>query len=280
MTAPFHEPADEVRICGACCTRLVGFGVTIGGHRLLRDIHLHLHCGEMLAVIGPNGAGKTTLLRAILGEIPHTGQLTFTPFRAGSRRPRIGYVPQRLDLDRSAPATVLDLFAAALTRRPLWLGISRSVRTAAEGAFRRLSAPVMLDDRLGQLSGGQLQLVLLALALATRPDILLLDEPMSGVDESGISRFYEAISKLRREYDLAILMVSHDLDAAASVADRMALLGKGTILREGSPREVLNDPATRSLLGYRAEVRAWPAIPKETRSPHSAESGGPEKRKQ
>lgn len=257
MTSAWAESSSG-RVCGACCTRLEGFGVTLEGHRLLRDLHLHLHCGEMLAVIGPNGAGKTTLLRAILGEIPHTGNLSFIPYRSGMRRPRFGYVPQRLDLDRNAPGTVLELFACALSCRPFWLGVSRSVREAAEEAFQRIRAPSLLDHRLGHLSGGQLQLVLLALALAPLPDILLLDEPMSGVDENGINRFYEAVSSLRREYDLAVLLVSHDLDAVAAVADRMALLGEGTILREGSPQEVLSDPATRALLGYQAEVRRWP----------------------
>ena len=127
-----HDAARR-RVCGGCCTRLEHFGVRLGGREILRDIDLHVHCGELTAIVGPNGAGKTTLFRAMLGELPHSGRLQFvhldgrTPFGA----PRIGYVPQKLDLDPGAPVTVLDLFAAARARRPIWTGIGRAARRAA-----------------------------------------------------------------------------------------------------------------------------------------------------
>ena len=115
--------------CGGCCTRLVNFGVTLNGTVVLEAINLHVHCGELTVLLGPNGAGKTTLFRAMLGELPYTGSLYFV--HAGSEErfihPRIGYVPQKLDIDTLAPVTVLDLFAGALAHRPVWLGHSAAI---------------------------------------------------------------------------------------------------------------------------------------------------------
>ena len=106
-----------------CCTRLVGLGVQLGTTTVLENVNLHIHCGEFTAIIGPNGAGKTTLLRALIGEVRHTGQLVFMPSTGTSepRRPRVGYVPQRMEIDKTTPLTVLDLFAGVQTRRPVWL---------------------------------------------------------------------------------------------------------------------------------------------------------------
>ena len=99
--------------CGGCCTRLTNFGVSIGGNLILKDFNLHVHCGELTAIIGPNGAGKTTLLKAMLGEIPHIGEVHFVHSDGRSfGKPRIGYVPQKLDIDKTAPISVLDLFSS------------------------------------------------------------------------------------------------------------------------------------------------------------------------
>jgi zinc transport system ATP-binding protein len=239
---PFPHPPQS----GGCCTRLVEVNVTLGGHRILEDINLHVHCGELTALIGPNGAGKTTLLRAILGQVPHTGELRY--LHAGSDQPlpppRIGYVPQKLDLDAAAPGTVLDLFAAATSRRPLWLGAGRPARELAERSLAITGADRLLPRRLGELSGGQLQRVLLALALTPLPDLLLLDEPVAGVDRAGSGQFYALLSRLRREYDLAIILVSHDLAEVANVADRIIFLNR-TVLADGTPAAVLANPAVR-----------------------------------
>ena len=245
------EPGAAARSCGACCTRLVDFGVTLRSARVLERINLHMHCGEMTAVIGPNGAGKTTLLRAMVGDLPHTGALRF--IHQGnvedSHPLRIGYVPQKLDLDASAPTTVLDVFAAATCRWPVWLGARRRMRAAAEQALAVVDAGYLLKRRVSEISVGQLQRVLLALALVPVPEILLLDEPVAALDQSGIERFYETVSRLRTAYDLSILLVSHDLMAAARVTDRMLLLNR-TILCDGLPRDVLLDPLIRQTFGF------------------------------
>jgi zinc transport system ATP-binding protein len=239
------------RSCGACCTRLTGFGVTLRGAPVLEHINLHMHCGELTAIIGPNGAGKTTLLRAMIGEIPHVGALRFIHHgNVESARPlRIGYVPQRLDLDRTSPTTVLDLFVGALSGWPLWLGVRARRREEARGHLAVVGAESLIDRKLSELSGGQLQRVLLALALAPNPELLLLDEPVAGLDQVGTELFYQTVSRMRTQYDLSILLVSHDLMAAASVADRMILLNR-TVLCDGAPGDVLVSPLLKQTFGF------------------------------
>lgn len=222
-----------------------GLGVSLRGVPVLENVDLHLHCGELTAVVGENGAGKTTLVRCLLGEIPHEGEVHFLD--AAHRRPDspvIGYVPQHASFDRDAPISVLDLFAASLAARPACLGVSRAVLDQATGGLARSGSVHLLHRRLGTLSGGELQRVLLALALTPVPNILVLDEPMSGVDHSGREKFYELLSRLRREYDLAVLLVSHDLASLARFADRMVFLDR-RIVCEGTPAEVLRDPRVR-----------------------------------
>jgi zinc transport system ATP-binding protein len=229
---------------GTCCTRLTDLGVTLNENPILEHINLHIHCRELTAIIGPNGAGKSTLFKAILGEVPHSGEIHF--LRGGGPSPegtpQIGYVPQRLDFDVSAPITVLDLFAGATARWPLCLGRTRRTRRVAGGALEQVGAENLLEDRIGRLSGGQLQKVLLALALTPLPNLLLLDEPVSGVDQAGLHLFYHMVADLRQRFDLAILLISHDLNVAAHVADRMVFLNR-RILCDGAPQAVLADPA-------------------------------------
>jgi zinc transport system ATP-binding protein len=240
------KPAPDP-VCGSCCTRLENVGVSFGRNEVLKGINLHIHCGQLAVIVGPNGAGKTTLFRAILGEIPFTGAIhnELSDSKA-MRKLRIGYVPQRLDFDMSSPISVLDLFAASLSTRPVWLGYSAAVKSQAEQALESVNAQLLVHSRLGTLSGGQLQRVLLALALTPVPDLLLLDEPVSGVDPSGIELFYRMVSELRRAYHLAVLLVSHDCAIAAQYADRMLFLNQ-SVLCDGKPADVLrNDIVVRT----------------------------------
>jgi zinc transport system ATP-binding protein len=243
-TAPAHHGVAPHR-CGECCTTMRGVGVRYNGKSVLQDVDLHLHCGELTAVIGENGAGKTTLVKCLLGEIPHEGEVHFLD--ASHRRPDspvIGYVPQHSSFDKDAPVSVLDLFAASLATRPACLGVSPAVREEALTGLRRTGAEELIDRRIGTLSGGELQRVLLGLALTPVPNILVLDEPMSGVDHSGREKFYDLLSKLRREFDFAVLLVSHDLATLARFADRMVFLDR-RIVCEGPPADVLRDPRVR-----------------------------------
>lgn len=248
-TAPFHPERS-------CCTRLENLGVRLGRTTVLKDVNLHVHCGELTVIIGPNGSGKTTLLKAIMGEVDHTGSLTFLPSANPSnpKRPRVGYVPQRLEIDKLMPLTVEDLFGAAGSRWPVWLGIGRKAREETRKALEKVGAGDLIDKRLGHLSCGQLQRVLLALALNPVPELLLLDEPLAGMDRTGIAQFYQAVSELRREMDLSILLVSHDLSASASIADRMVFINGQTIRCDGAPFTVLNEPEVRSVFGLDLET--------------------------
>jgi zinc transport system ATP-binding protein len=233
-------------VCAGCCTQLVDFGVRLGGTQVLQHINLHVHCGELTAIIGPNGAGKTTLLRAMLGEIPHTGELRFAPAGAGRTVlvPRVGYVPQRLDFDPASPVSVTDLFAAASASLPVWLGSRAMTRRLARAALDRVGVADLAEARLGHLSCGQLQRVLLALALEPLPDLLLLDEPVSGVDQAGTAVFYEIVGNLRHQFDLSVILISHDLAEVAQHADRLVFLQR-TVLADGPPAQVLADPTVR-----------------------------------
>ncbi|NPV93076.1 MAG: metal ABC transporter ATP-binding protein [Firmicutes bacterium] len=235
--------------CGLCCTRLENFGVTRGRVEVLRDINLHIHCGELTALIGPNGAGKSTLLKAILGELPHSGQLVFLDSHdRRTRKPLVGYVPQRLEFDSGSPISVIDLFTASISRTPVWFTHPGWAREKAGQALASLNAEYLLDRRLGDLSGGELQRVLLALALEPVPDLLLMDEPVAGVDQSGLELFYRMVSDLRQRYDLSIIMVSHDLQMIPQYADRVVFLNR-TVLSVGKPLEVLSDPKVVQTFG-------------------------------
>lgn len=246
-----QNPQVPLRSCGECCTRLHDFGVRLRGEPVLEHINLHMHCGELTALIGPNGAGKTTLLRAMVGELPHSGTLRFIhQGNVESTSPiRIGYVPQKLELDRTSPTTVLDLFAATLSRWPLWISTRKAVRAAAYEKLGLVGAEQLLNRRLSEISVGQLQRIMLALALTPVPELLLLDEPVAALDQGGMELFYQTVSTMRQEYDLSILLVSHDLTAAAQFADRMILLNR-TVLCDGHPHEVLLNPLIRQAFGF------------------------------
>ncbi len=225
--------------CGLCCTKIEHFGVTIGNTPILTDVNLHIHCGELTAIIGPNGAGKSTLIKALLGEVSHTGTIRFVQARGGaSQGPVMGYVPQNLKLDATSPTSVMDLFLACHSSLPAWLIHSRRQVERIRDRLSWVKAEHLLNRRLGALSGGELQRVLLALALDPVPDLLLLDEPVSGIDQNGLELFYETVSALRKTYDLSIILVSHDLDMVKNYADRMVLLNK-TVLGVGTPEEIL-----------------------------------------
>lgn len=237
--------------CGACCTQLKRLSVRLGDMPVLEDISLHLHCGEMTAIIGPNGAGKTTLFKAILGEVTFQGEIRFED-AAGERigRPRIGYVPQHLAVEPLAPVTVLDFVGAALSKAPAFLPPTGRKRALVEEALSVTGAEALLGRRLGALSGGEAQRVMLALALSPLPDLLLLDEPASGIDAEGLGVFYHTIDALRARFDLSILLISHDFAFVRRVADRAVLLRR-RVLEQGSPRRVFASEAFSALFpGY------------------------------
>ena len=158
-----------------------------------------------------------------------------------SRRPIIGYVPQKLDFDYSSPVSVLDVFACTQSNRPVYFYHDKKVKDIALRSLRKVQGENLINKRLGVLSGGELQRILLALALEPIPDILLLDEPVSGIDQNGLKLFYSIVSNLRENYDLSIILVSHDLNVVYDYADRIAFLNNKTIECVGKPEEVFSN---------------------------------------
>ena len=249
----FHHHAGSSEDCSKfCCTKIENFGVKLGRLEIFSDVNIHIHCGQLTAVIGPNGAGKSTLLKAILGEIPHTGKLHYVDAKGKhTGHPIIGYVPQYLRFDLTSPTSVMDIFMACISSRPVWLCSAKKLRERVLSNLRRVRAEHLIDRRLGALSGGELQRVLLALALDPMPDLLLLDEPVSGVDQNGLELFYEIVAGLREKEDMAIILISHDLDLVAKHADHVVLLNHG-VVANGTPEEVFSDKRTRKIFGMLA----------------------------
>ena len=226
--------------CGhSCCLRVENVSVTIGSDHILENINLHVHCGEMVALIGPNGAGKSTLIKAILGQQDYSGIISFSAPGQRDRKMKIGYVPQTPKFDIGDPVSVADLFACCMSKRPTFLGISKKMRQKILDCLSRVHGESLIDKRIGTLSGGELQRVLLALALEPIPNILILDEPLSGVDIAGMESVMRTIDELRQDYDLSVLITTHDFSALSRYADQVYLMDK-SILTSGSAKEVLD----------------------------------------
>lgn len=228
----------------SCCLKLDGLSVQLQGERILQDVSFHLHCGEIAALIGPNGAGKSSLFRCILGQMAYQGKITFSPARGPAiplSVPLIGYVPQAPSFDRGDPVSVLDFFTAATSRWPVFLPIPPKYRERAARCLERVHGGDLLDRPMGGLSGGQLQRVLLAMALEPIPHILILDEPLSGVDIEGEHQLLEMLDELRTQYDLSILFSTHDFATLGQFADKVILLNQ-SVLKIGTPDEVLAAP--------------------------------------
>lgn len=234
--------------CGLHCLKISNIGVQADGKTLLQDVNLHVHCGQLTAIIGRNGAGKSTLLKAILGEVSYTGSVEFsghngTPVQGG--KSRIGYVPQALSIDRHTPASVYDMLLSLTGWYPAFFPTRRKMVEKFRTHLARFRAAELLDQPIGRLSGGELQRVLLAAATLPTPDLLVLDEPVSGVDHSGLAELYELLDALKEHEDMVILIVSHDLTYVREHADKVVLLDK-TVQAFGTPEAVFATEAFHS----------------------------------
>jgi ABC-type Mn2+/Zn2+ transport system ATPase subunit len=215
--------------------------VELGGRPILNGVTAELLSGQITALIGLNGSGKTTLLRTLVKEVPYSGRIEF---HCGHdhRQPtpqHVGYVPQKLRIEANLPLTVCDLLGLALLRRPLFLGIGRRNRQRMEAMLARVwLGPEFLDRLVEKLSGGELQRVLLALALEPHPELLLLDEPASGIDFQRAGQFYELLADLNRTTGVTILLVSHDLSIVNRHAHRVLCLKDGRVQCQGAPQEI------------------------------------------
>lgn len=212
---------------------LNNLSVAYGSHKVLRDVSLTINQGEILTVVGPNGSGKTTLFRALIGSAkPASGWIT------RSDNLRIGYVPQRLHIGTTLPITV---------ERFLRIQKNSSLIFCAE-ALAKAGIQQLAQKQVSDLSGGQFQRVMLASALLTKPNLLLLDEATQGLDQPGSADFYRQIEKVRTETNCAVVMISHELHVVMSASDRVICLN-GHICCEGAPEIVTSDPEYRALFG-------------------------------
>lgn len=241
--------------CGhSCCLRIQDVSVKIGKDAILKDVNMHLHCGQIVALIGPNGAGKSTLLKAVLGEREYDGVISFSVPGQRNRKALIGYVPQSPAFDPGDPVTVADLFACCMSRRPAFLGLGKGVRKHVLACLERVHAEELIDKRIGTLSGGELQRVLLALALDPIPNILILDEPLSGVDVEGMETLMDMLDELRQDYDLSILMTTHDFGMLPRYADNVVLIDHA-VIEQGAPQDVLNSDSFRRVFHRKGDAQ-------------------------
>lgn len=224
--------------------------VKIGDRDIIKNVSFSVPCGKIIALIGPNGAGKSTVLKAILGQIPYIGRINFCndACHGGKGKMRIGYVPQKLHLDVSSPLTVDEFFSISISKIPCWLPSSQKHNDRVFKSLSMVNASHLQFSRLSALSGGEIQRVLLALALDPIPHILLLDEPVASVDVIGVETFYDLIKKLSREYGITVFMVSHDLSVVSKVADKIICINQ-TIKCEGSSDDIVVSQAIEETFG-------------------------------
>lgn len=225
--------------------------VSFGRNAVLRGVNLSIPKGEMVALIGPNGSGKTTLLRTLLGlqqldsgSVSLFGQ-PISPRTLG----RVGYVPQKLNLERNFALSVREFLALRLEATRQWFWKSRKQTEALiRPTLVEIGVTPLLDLQLAQLSGGQLQRVLIAFSLLKEPELLLLDEPTAGVDTPGEQTFYELIASVHKRHKLTVVLVSHDLSMVFRHATWVYALN-GVICCEGTPAEVMNAESLKQAYG-------------------------------
>src|SRR5262245_52783867 len=232
--------------------------VTLGGRPILRGIDADLVRNRITALIGLNGSGKTTLLRALIKECPYQGEVRYFCGHDHTRhRPEhIGYVPQRLSIDARLPLTVREFFALALQRKPLFLGVSAWVTRKADQLLGRVGAGHLLNRPVAKLSGGEMQRVLLSLALEPHPELLLLDEPAAGIDFADQKPFYDLLREINRERKVTMLIVSHDLSVVSETVHQLLSLQDGKIVCQGPPGDTLTAEAIARIYGRGKRVYA------------------------
>ncbi len=215
---------------------LKGAGVYRDGRWLVRNVDLAVHRGEIVTLIGPNGAGKSTTAKMALRVLkPDEGAIAH---KSGLR---IGYVPQKINIDRTMPLSVERLMTLT---GPLGKG-------EIADALQAVGISHLLKAEIANLSGGEFQRALMARALARKPDIMVLDEPVQGVDFSGEAALYELIAKLRDDTGCGVLLISHDLHLVMAATDRVICLN-GHVCCSGTPRDVTSSPEYTRLFGSRA----------------------------
>lgn len=217
--------------------------VTLHDQEILRSLDFEITRGDIVAIIGPNGAGKTTLIRAIMGLIPlSAGEISLLNNKPKDVREKIGYVPQRFFVDDALPITVREFLSLTHTKKG-GRGMKRALKEVGMYGSE--------DQQLSQLSGGQLQRILIARALLGKPNLLILDEPVSNIDQAGSRSIYEHLDEIRKKHDVTILIVSHELSVVNAYADKVVGINKELVCF-GSPKEVVHQKTFTEMYGEHA----------------------------
>jgi len=224
--------------CNHCCTKIDKLTVKIDNNKILDNVSLHLHCNEITMLVGKNGAGKSTLIKAMLEEREYTGSVSFTSKQEGHTKLTIGYVPQKLEVE-SSPMSVYDLICSSTKGPAVFFRRSKKKYEEIQNHLKEFGIDKLIDKRVCDLSGGELQRVLIAMATMPYPELLIMDEPVSGIDAKGKKEFYKLIKKIKEKHDIAILLVSHDFEYIREYADKVVLLNR-KVLKTGNPEEVLS----------------------------------------
>jgi zinc/manganese transport system ATP-binding protein len=235
---------------------LDGINVQLGGRQILRDVSFGIRPGEFTGLIGPNGAGKTTLLKVILGLQPPTSGRVLLDGRPRPRRAGavIGYVPQKIVVDPDMPLRARDVVALGLDGHKLGLPLPSKVRRErVQEALAAVNAEAYADARVGELSGGEQQRVLIAHAVISRPRLLLLDEPLANLDLRSEQGIVAVLARLARELDIAVLISAHDMNPLMRDTDRIVYVAAGKAAA-GRTDEVIKPEVLSALYGSPVEV--------------------------
>jgi zinc/manganese transport system ATP-binding protein len=231
-----------------------GIRVWLGGREVLHDVTFSIRPGEFVGLIGSNGAGKTTLLRVILGLQPATGEVRVGGEPRGRHTPGIGYVPQRIQLDPDIPLRARDLVGLGLDGHRLGIPLpSRRRRQLVDEMLRSVDAERFADSRVGNLSGGEQQRVLIAHALISQPALLLLDEPLANLDIASEQEIVGLLGRIAKEHRIAVLISAHDMNPLLPVMDRIVYMAAGRAA-SGSTSEVVRGEVLSRLYGHHVDV--------------------------
>jgi zinc/manganese transport system ATP-binding protein len=232
-----------------------GISVRLSGREVLRDVGFAIRPGELTGLIGSNGAGKTTLLRVILGlQQPSAGRVLLDGRPRSARNPLIGYVPQKFLLDPDMPLRARDLVGLGIDANRLGIPRpSRARRALVEETLQAVGAGAFADARVGQLSGGEQQRVLIAHALIASPKLLLLDEPLASLDLRSAREVVALLARISREREMAVLTSAHEMNPLLPVMDRIVYIAGGRAV-SGSVEEVVRADVLSELYGSHVDV--------------------------
>jgi len=211
--------------------KVKNLSVQLGGEKILENVSFEVKEGEVLTILGPNGAGKTVLLKTLLGIFPYKGEIIW------KKDIKIGYVPQRLPFIKNVPMTVEEFFK-----------LKDVSKKETENILKKIGLSEVLKKEVGKLSSGQFQRILIGWALSKDPQVLLFDEPMTGIDIKGEESIYSLLDKLKEERNLTILLVTHDLSVVYKFSDYVICLNRYPIC-QGKPREILTPEGLEKLYG-------------------------------